>query len=236
MIRLAELAARRAVRIAKRFQNDLPHALRELGLVMCLRGKTTYAMRLLSQSMAVAERQGADYEFALSWHALSQIRSELDYADSPRVVPAAEAALRSFTKADYANAGEGDAARQTPTLSLADRFDTVLDSGRRIASALSPETIFVEVHRAAIQLLRAEKCIVMGVQQTHDQLQLTPLVGQIECEAIEVLVKRALRAGVAISNEDELAAEADFGEAAAQASSLCVPVLARGGDGRGRHR
>src|SRR4029078_9997268 len=58
----ADAAARRAVRLARWFQNDLPHALRELGLVRIMRGRTDRGLRLLEKSMAVAERQGARYE------------------------------------------------------------------------------------------------------------------------------------------------------------------------------
>ena len=44
--------------------------------------------------------------------------------------------------------------RETSTLSLADRFDTVLDSGRRIASALTPAAIHEAAQAAALRLLR----------------------------------------------------------------------------------
>ncbi|HEV3416415.1 MAG TPA: response regulator [Pirellulales bacterium] len=225
----AEKAARRAVRIARRFQNDLPHALRERAILLCLRGRSRKGLRLLSKSLAVAERQGAEYESALSSLLAGQVRSELGWTDAQRLVASAEAALRSLAMSHRPSNTGPDATSGVATLSLADRFDTVLDSGRRIASALSPETILAEAHRAALQLLRGEKCLVWQVEQAADQLRLIPIAGQPESEAGQSLVERSLRAGRALSNQDELAAEAGIGELeTTQGSALSVPVLARG--------
>jgi two-component system sensor kinase len=225
LLRRAELAAGRAVRTARRFQNDLPHALREKAIVSCLRGNTSKALRLLSKSMAIAERQSAKYEHALTSLLLFQVRSELGYADSRRQIALAEAALQSLTIPQNPNqTGPGAA-----TLSLADRFDTVLDSGRRIASALSPQTIFAEVHRATLQLLRGEKCLILQVDETAAERHFVPIVGETLSDASQSLAERSLRVGHALSNRDELAAESAAGAlASAQGSALCVPVLARG--------
>jgi signal transduction histidine kinase/CheY-like chemotaxis protein/tetratricopeptide (TPR) repeat protein len=225
----AERAARRAVRIARRFQNDLPHALRELAIIMCLRGKTSRALRLLSKSIAVAERHGAVYEVALSSLLMSQVGSELGWPDSQELIAEAEAALRTLTMSRQAGSNDSEATSQAPTLSLADRFDTVLDSGRHIASALSPETIFAEVHRAALQLLRGEKCVILQVEHVGDEPRLTPISGQMASEEMQSLAKRSLQAGCAVSNQDELAAERGIGEdGTTPGSALCVPVFVRG--------
>ena len=50
------------------------------------------------------------------------------------------------------------------TLSLADRFDTVLDSGRKIASSLSAEDVFRELQAAALRLLRGERCLLLQAE------------------------------------------------------------------------
>ena len=54
-------------------------------------------------------------------------------------------------------------AAESTTLSLVDRFGTVLDSGRRIASALSPADVFAEVRHAAQHLLRGEQCRLLRI-------------------------------------------------------------------------
>jgi two-component system sensor kinase len=66
--RRARRAARSGVRRARKFQNDLPHALRELALL----SPGGRARNLLRESVKVAQRQGARYEYAQSLLALGQ--------------------------------------------------------------------------------------------------------------------------------------------------------------------
>jgi signal transduction histidine kinase len=47
------------------------------------------------------------------------------------------------------------------TLSLIDRYGTVLEAGRRIATALDRGEILAELRQAALALLRAQKCVVL---------------------------------------------------------------------------
>jgi GAF domain-containing protein len=56
-----------------------------------------------------------------------------------------------------------DATPPAATLSLADQFDAVLETGRQIASALSQPLVFAEVHDAALRLLRGETCDIVLV-------------------------------------------------------------------------
>jgi tetratricopeptide (TPR) repeat protein len=55
-------ATRRALRLSRRFRNNLPHALREAALVEADRGRRFRARTLLAESMAVAVAQGAGDE------------------------------------------------------------------------------------------------------------------------------------------------------------------------------
>ncbi|MBM4090958.1 MAG: protein kinase, partial [Planctomycetes bacterium] len=59
MLRRALRAARRARRAAKRFQNDLPHALREHALVLAMLGKRRRARGEFLKSLRVARKQKA---------------------------------------------------------------------------------------------------------------------------------------------------------------------------------
>ncbi len=60
-------------------QNDLPHAWRECGLILALRGRPRRACRAMEKSLAAAERQGAKYEYAQTLRAYGQLRQELGY-------------------------------------------------------------------------------------------------------------------------------------------------------------
>jgi signal transduction histidine kinase len=51
------------------------------------------------------------------------------------------------------------------TLSLVDRFDQILETGRRIASALSKEAILAAVREAAAILLRGERCELVEIDE-----------------------------------------------------------------------
>src|SRR6185436_13237432 len=51
LLRQAERTARRALRIARSYRNNLPHALRESALVLAMRGRAPRARRLLDESL-----------------------------------------------------------------------------------------------------------------------------------------------------------------------------------------
>ena len=146
-MRHAVWAAGRALWMALRFRNDLPHALRESALVLGLRGTTWPLRRLLDWSLSVATRQEASYEYAQTLEVRSRIGRELGWRDAGADADEAAARLRDFNLAldggDSAQTQSGPA-----TISLVDRFDVVLSAGRKIASALSSETVFTQVSEA----------------------------------------------------------------------------------------
>ena len=165
----AVAVARRAVRVSRRFQNDLPHALREQAILSALQGNLQRAHRLLDESARVALRQAAELECAETERARKFLASSLVQHFGPPL-PA------HVTSSSDARPDEADVRPPSdqPTLSLADRFTTVLESGRLIASALSPERICEEVHRAAVRLLRAEHCLIVKVEQAALPHQFVP--------------------------------------------------------------
>ena len=72
-LRYATRVARRAVRLARAYRNNLPHALRERALLASLAGRGGRADRLLARSLATALGQGADYEAALTSEAAARL-------------------------------------------------------------------------------------------------------------------------------------------------------------------
>ena len=62
----ARRVARRALRVARTFRNNLPHILRENGILSALEGNEHQARKFLEQSLSVAERQGQRLEHAES--------------------------------------------------------------------------------------------------------------------------------------------------------------------------
>jgi two-component system sensor kinase len=96
LLRRADRAARQAERIARRFQNDLPHALRERALIAALQGHSSRARRLFDQSLSEAERQGARYEQAQSLAARGRVGTHFAWPDADSDVQAGRAALEAL--------------------------------------------------------------------------------------------------------------------------------------------
>ncbi len=225
----AETIARRAVRHARRLQNDLPHALRELAMIHALSGNTGSVRRLLEASLATAEKQEAKYEHAQSLLAYGQLGLELGWPNAEVRITEAQALRLQLMASDQSNQGQIAVHSKSASLSLYDRFATVLVSGRKIASALSGAAIFEEARGAALRLLRAEHCLVLQILGDVKNLRLIPVAGGAEGKFDETLIRKALQAGKAITPDGESAPQAgDNPEADGKRSTLCVPLYVRG--------
>ncbi|MHB1033312.1 MAG: response regulator [Pirellulales bacterium] len=228
LLKRAQRAARRAVCVGHRFQNDLPHALREAAHLLALRGRLRRSCRLFEKSLAVAERQGARYEYAQSLLAYGQLRQELGWPGAKEQVATAETTLREIA-ISAADADQGGRAATPATLSLADRFDTILEVGRKITAALSPEMIFAEVRAAAVRLLRGEHCLVLEIANDGERNRFTPVAGSAELGFSNASLDRALHAGRAVAFAEESAhSVTDCGSSSDERSTLCAPIFLRG--------
>jgi signal transduction histidine kinase/serine/threonine protein kinase len=156
---------RRARRIARQYPNNLPHALREMGYFSAFSANSRAAKKHFQESIEVARQQGARHEEALSLDAFGQVGIRLGWESA-----AANLALgQTMLQAQSAEArqslsvyfpeylGNGD----EPSLSLSDRFSSLLTMGRKIAAALSVDEVFVAVKKAAQTLLRLEECVIL---------------------------------------------------------------------------
>ena len=147
MLKQAERAARSAVRSTWLCKNDQPQALREYALVSAMQGKIRKSRRLFAKSLEVARRQQARYEAAQTLAAMARVGREVAWRDAAAHALEAQAMLAEIETATE------ERLPPAASLSLADRFDTVLDSGRKIASALTP-TAITNRRLAALRLLR----------------------------------------------------------------------------------
>jgi signal transduction histidine kinase/DNA-binding response OmpR family regulator len=199
-----------------------------------MQGSIQQARKYLDESLAVADRQGARFEHAQTLLARGRVGREADWPEAQQDLTSARQALRSLG-ADFvldespAKDAAKEAAVKPATLSLADRFDTVLDAGRRIASALSRRTIFKEVREAASRLLRGERCLLLQLHGEEDNEDLTTASDEIPTEYSHAMAERALQTGRAIVYTE---GQADMsGETALLSgvrSALCAPIFVRG--------
>lgn len=216
-VRRARRTARRATRLARAYRNNLPHALRERGLVAALAGHGRRARRWLDRSLAVAEELGMAAEHARSLQARGEVGAARGWDGAAADLDAAARALEPL-------------ALPSPrpdqvTPSLVDRFAQVLEAGRTIAAALDPATIYHAVRDAARALLRAERSLIVGV----DGEQMTPLTGDGDAPFSRSLVARAAAAGRPVVVGSPAPADVADSLLLSEARSLmCVPIEVRG--------
>ncbi len=180
---------RRARLWAFSYRNNAPHALREAGLLASLRGRRRRAVRLLARSVAIAEGQGARYEEALSRQALARVTAYRGDVDD--VLGAADEAVLAFDRSVEPRPPE-DAV--DPTVSLFDRFTTLLCVGREIAAAPTTAALEAVIRNAALTLLRAERCHIISVEDVHRENPMT-VSGEPADAISRSLLSRAIDAG-----------------------------------------
>jgi two-component system sensor kinase len=230
LLRRGRGSAQQALRTARRFQTDLPHALRELGLLSALRGRPRQARKLLEESLAVARRQGARLEEAQTRLLRGRLGRELGWPEAEADLATAPQALRALGADFVLDETPADAEPAPPaTLSLADRFDAVLDHGRRIASALSHAAIFTAVREAALRLLRGETCLILQNESTDPGAELLTVSGEGEGEPSRAMARQALATGRVVVFDERIATEtAESALLAGVRSALCAPIFVRG--------
>jgi PAS domain S-box-containing protein len=216
---------RQALRVAHSFPNERPHALREAALLAALRGRTRRARRLFGDSLAAADRQGARYERAQTLQTRGQVGLEAGWRGAAADVAEAQR-LRAELEAPVADkaADSGPAA----TLSLADRFENVLEAGRRIASALTREALAEAVHDAGLRLLRGERCVVLELKPGRDGEEATISSSQFDGVVSRAMVRRALEGRRAVAFLEGLPESTSESLLLSGArSSLCAPIFVR---------
>lgn len=227
LLRRATRVATQAVWLGLRFRNDLPHALREAALVLALRGFLWPTHWLLSWSLSVAKRQHATYEYAQTMNVRGEIGKELGWTKADEDVRQAAALLCNFTLVtEKVDTTGGDA--QTASFSLIDRFDVVLQAGRKIASALSSESVFSEVREASKRLLRGEHCDVVLLEEGRTSPDGQQYIAA-DHSSCPVLMARAMKVGHAVTQINEkISVRGQNRSTSDPHSSLCAPIFVRG--------
>ncbi|WP_224248400.1 protein kinase domain-containing protein [Hyalangium gracile] len=220
----AERTAERAHKVARTYRNNLPHALREKGLLAAMSGRTRKARRWLDQSLQVAEELKMRHERAQTLLARGQVGRELGW---PEAGDDLRAATRELQDMEQGLSEESLAPGATPerleTLSLADRFPRVLEAGRRIASALTREAVFEAVRQSMLELLRAEHCVVL------DPADVLPEDVRAAEGVSRTAITRALETGrPAIMGQGMPGGVSDSMEMIGVRSLLCAPLQVRG--------
>ncbi len=219
LARRAQRAARRARRTARSYPNNRPHALRESAALAAMAGRRRRARRLFAQSLDAAQRQGAQHEHALTLKARGRVGLDLGWPDASADLASAGRALARLAPPTTTRPTESPEV----TLSLLDRFDSLLSVGQQISSALTPAAVHTAVRDAALTLLRAEDCAVLDIEAPGAA---GPAVraGRTSQAVSTDLVVRALATGRPVVLETPPDDERD----GSVRSALCAPVYSRG--------
>jgi PAS domain S-box-containing protein len=123
--------------------------------------------------------------------------------------------------------GEPDA-DVPPSLSLADRFTTLLEVGRGIAAAPSPDAVYAAVRDAAATLLRGERCHVVDVDAVAGASAITKSGEHVD-QLSHSLVARALESGgPVVLSEPPAERSGDSIVLSQLRSALCAPIYSEG--------
>jgi signal transduction histidine kinase len=217
LVRRARRVVGRALRLARSYRNNLPHALREAALLDAMSGRTGRARRRLDESLAVAEAQGARLEHAQSLRARGRLGALHGWPEAAADLAAADAALAAARE----ERAEVEHPSGEVTLSLADRFEQLLEKGRRIASALSREAILAAVEEAAAALLRGESCGLVEIADDGTMSGSAPFSRSLVDQAVSSGKPVVVAEGAADTASESLLL-------GGLRSILCAPIFGRG--------
>jgi PAS domain S-box-containing protein len=212
------------MRWARFYRNNEPHARRELGLVLALRGRSRRARDELALSRDAAVRIGAQYEQALT---------ELAQAELAQAELGAEPSATSFESEVAANAvhafdplaGDPPAADGPSAISVFDRFTTLLKVGRDIASATTEESLEQAIRKSTLALLRAERCHLVPAAALYDY-SLTTRSGDRNVHGLSrSLLLEAVNSGRPTAALDEPSAASDSLVLSGIRSAMAIPIL-----------
>ena len=166
-------AAKIGLRVAQSFPADVPHCLREIGILHSLSGNPKLAVQSLRQSIAKADQL---YSPMQSWESLTVLATfieelgdqhlQLTHTESERLIQLTDQMSDSIRCLNGATVNQ-------ESLSLADRFDTLLEDGRRIARSLDQTDIYRQGCLAAQHLLRGQIAMILVIDSRTGEWQVS---------------------------------------------------------------
>jgi signal transduction histidine kinase len=212
LLKFALKKSRTAMRLSYFYRNNLAHALREKAYLTAYAGRLSRAIKLLERSVQTARELKMEQEEALSLDALALFqKNDPLRAQAQNLLRAMEAPLLE--------ALNSSAATEANSLSLQDRFSTVMLVGRQIASSLDHPSVIEAVKSGARQLLRVETCWV--IENLNEPIT--------DARVSQQLIDVALAKGEAVSIEDLLTQNPTDSLILLETSSaLAAPIFVEG--------
>lgn len=226
LLRQAQKRARQARLFGRIYRLLLPRALRESALVAAARGRPGRARRLFAASVTLADQQGMRLQSARSRHEWAAVGTAMGWPDATTALATAERELYEMGAARFGGPFASD--HPSVSVSLVDRFATVLDKGRAVLTSLSRDATIAALRDAAVSILRAERCVFLDVLPAGSALAVQA-VHPSDAEYSRSLVERAVEGGktVVFSADEPLEGDLDVHGRGVR-SALCAPVFVRG--------
>ncbi|MGI9518002.1 MAG: ATP-binding protein [Pirellulaceae bacterium] len=202
-----------------------PHALRELALTTAMQGNASRASLYVRKSIKVCRELGMAYEEQLSELAdrIINTRSQTveqheklfeDIENAKLIFPAGNSPLVTHPL-------------QRETISLADRFNRIMVSGRDIASGLDEKAILQKVENSAALLLRGQRSLVLKTTTADGSLQLLINRETVLAQDEHAIARDAIQSGKTVTLQNRKASGPRT-EASARKSILAAPIYVRG--------
>ena len=219
-LRRAARMARQAQRFSRSYRNNLPHALRERAVVAELRGRPRRARRYFARSLRSSQEQGAVYESTLTRIARARAAAARGSTD----------ARGDLAEAEVERVSLEPHAPDTPraTYSLADRFEMLLDVGRRIGTAVSPAAVYEEVYQAAMLMLRGDHCNVVRLGEGEDDVMVSDSGSMVPDVSLSLMRQAIDGLAPVVSSALSDTDTSDSMLLADLRSILCAPIISEG--------
>lgn len=228
LLRQAQKFARQAQRSGWHCKNDRPHILRERGLLYSLEGHPRRAYRCFQKSIRLAKQQQSHYDFAQSVKAMEKVAKEFGWSLSDKDLTEANAILTKLDVSHEVQQSAKPVENLKTNLSLADRFDTVLESGRQIAKGLSEPAIYQAVLSSASQLLRVQHGVVLLSAPDQPVSDWKAGAGVLDWQINCSLIENSLASRRSVGTSEIPTSQETVANVAISKSELCAPLYLRG--------
>ena len=114
------------------------------------------------------------------------------------------------------------------TYSLADRFEMLLDVGRRIGTAVSPTAVYEEVYQAAMLMLRGDHCNVVRLGEGEDDVMVSDSGSMVPDVSLSLMRQAVDGLAPVVSSALSDTDTSDSMLLADLRSILCAPIISEG--------
>ncbi len=166
ILKKADYYAKKGLKLANHYKNNLPHMLREAAYIAAWKRKSNLARKYIQKSSDIAFRQQARYEYALTLAAKGRIGKAFGWQSFNDDLLIAKQILQPIED----SIRDKKVAPIKPTLSLIARFNSLLEGGRSLVTALSEQDIWKYLEISTRKLFHGDKFLLIKASASGYQI------------------------------------------------------------------